>query len=372
MSKLALRCSALPLAFKCAGSVRPSAVSINDTNEAAELGTAAHAGLAQLVDTGRVDWEGIPELARIHGVGETDLRVLIAQGAKLWEVVKESFPDALTEVALEHEGPGYVLTGHVDVYGRSVDTARLADWKGGRLDSPYREQLLGYAALALFDDHSLEDAAGGILWVRDGDYEPYSMRREGLQAWEDRLVEEVVEWSGEYRPGPHCEYCRRNHECPAANAQLRRDLAIVADRDLIGHAEDADTLATWSPKEKIDLVEKLRMGQHLLKRLSDALRTDAIRSGGEISDGERRLVVVTEERRSLDPVKAFPVLAEAGFSDEDMARVIKMSASEAEEIVYERAGKGDKKRAKEALRKTLEAAEAIQTEEIRKMVIRRA
>lgn len=371
-AKLQLRCSALPLAFRCPGSVRPSKLAINDTSGAADLGTAAHAGLAKLVETGRVDWDGIAELARRHDVGETDLRVLIAQGAKLWEGVSASFPDPLTEVELAHEDDAWVLTGHADILGRGPAGVHVGDWKGGRLDTSHREQLLGYGALALLDDRAALWASAAVLWVRDQEVEQYSMQRPELDAWRERIDTEIVEWSGEYRPGPHCAHCHRSHECEAANALMRRDLAVVTNRDLVGHVEDGQTLDTWTAEAKIDLVEKARVASHLIDRVLGALKADVIKNGGEISDGKRRLTIVTETQRSLDPVKAFPVLAEAGFTDEDMAKVIEMTAAKAENVVAERAPKGKAAAAKRELTKALKAADAIRVREIQKMIARRA
>ena len=99
--KLRLRCSSLPLAFRCAGSVRRGPLVIDERNDAGELGTAAHEALANLIDTGRVDWEALTALAQKHNVDATELRTLVALGARLWDSVKESFPMASTEVHFE-------------------------------------------------------------------------------------------------------------------------------------------------------------------------------------------------------------------------------------------------------------------------------
>lgn len=98
-----IRCSSLPLVFRCPGAARPARVPVNESHEAADIGTAAHEGLAALVLTGRVDWDAVPALALKHGVDEQELRVLLAQGAKLWEQVKDSFPGARTEVLFKAE-----------------------------------------------------------------------------------------------------------------------------------------------------------------------------------------------------------------------------------------------------------------------------
>lgn len=106
MSPLELRASGLPLAFLCGGSVRPDGLGINETNAPALVGTAAHEGLAGLVVTGRVDWSGVPEIASRHNIPAElvpELRMLIAQGAKLWAEVKASFPEAQTEVLFRAE-----------------------------------------------------------------------------------------------------------------------------------------------------------------------------------------------------------------------------------------------------------------------------
>lgn len=378
--KLRLRCSSLPLAFVCPGSVRRGELVINDTSEPAELGTAAHAGLAVMVERGWPDWDGIPELARRHGVDETDLRVLIAQGVKLWESplpdsqrrVLDCFPDPLTEVPLEHEDDAWVLTGHADILGRSPTAVHVGDWKGGRVDKSFREQLIGYGALALLDDRAALWAESTVLWVRDQETELYSMQRTELDSWRRRVDDEIVAWNGEYRPGPHCDHCKRMHDCPARNARMRADLAIVTDRNLVGHAEDGETLATWTAEAKIDLLEKARVASHLIDRVLGAIKADVVENGGEISDGKRRLVIVSEPRRYLDPIKAFPVLTEAGFTDEDMAQVIEMTAAKAENVVAERAPKGKAAAAKRELTAKLEAAGAIQVREHQKMVQKRA
>lgn len=382
MGKLRLRCSALPLAFTCPGSVRAQ-LKVDETSDHAELGTAAHAALAILVETGRVDWAALPALAKRHGVDETDLRVLVAQGRKLWlsempdsggegSLVRDCYPDAVTEVELEHEDAAWILTGHADILGADATTIRVADWKGGRVDKSFREQLIGYAALALIRDPGAQYATADVLWVRDQDVERYSLSHRELDDWRRRIDTEIVGWDGTYRAGPHCYHCPRGHECPARHARLKADLAIVADRQLVGEVEDADTLSTWTAEAKIDLLEKARVASKLIERVLGAIREDVVSNGGEVSDGKRRLTLVTEQRRSLDPIKAIPLLQDAGFTDEELASVIEMSAAKAENVVSERAPKRGAAAARRELAEKLDAADAIIWREQTKMVQRRA
>lgn len=364
---LELRCSALPLAFKCGGSVRPSSLSINETSDPAALGTATHKALAVLVDTGRVDWASVPELARGHGFNVKELRALIAAGARLWWQVSASFPSAESEVDLVHRGEGYVLTGHVDVLGRSGRTARPADWKGGRLDSDYREQLIGYAALVLFSDPDLDDAEGGILWIRDQDFEPYTLRRSQLTAWEERLISEVVRWDGTYHPGPHCRHCRRRHECPAATALARYDVQAIAAADPALEA----LIDAMTPDGKVKLLLMAREVEKKAKRVIAHLNRD-VADHGDVVGESQRLTLQHDEVRAVDVVKAFPILSEQwGFGDDEFSHVLRLAISEAESIIAKRAPPRKGAEHVRQFRAQLDAAGAVATSTTTKLIVRR-
>ena len=373
MTGFVLRCSALPLAFRCAGSVRPGSVPINEQNDAADVGTAGHEGLAALVRTGRIDWEAVPELAKKHDVDEPELRVMLALGARLWASVRESFPNASEEVALKAQIGAATLTGHTDLIGRSLLTAHVGDWKLGRLDSNYREQLLGYAALALLTYPELTAATAGVLWVREHEYEHYALSRHGLDEWRARFEAEIVHWDGTYRPRSHCQYCPRSHECPAANALARRDLAIIADQDLPGQLEDAETIAELikrDPARVVALVEKARAVSKQAERVIDAIKAEVLRSGDVVGQ-DKRLTLLRSEKRHLDVIQAFPVLEEEGFDDVDKASVISISVSKAESVIMKRSAKGQGAAAVRAFNGKLAKAGAIQTSTSTSLVVRR-
>lgn len=364
--KLRLRCSALPLAFRCPGSVRRGDMSINETNDAADMGTAAHAGLATLVETGRVDWDSVPDLAKRHNVDADELRVLLAQGAKLWAQVSISFPEPMTELELGVDADGFVLSGHADILGRSANVAHVGDWKTGRLDSDYREQLLGYAALALLEDSTLTAATAGVLWVRDGEYEHHTLAREGLQAWEQRVKAEIVEWDGTYRPGSHCTHCPRAHECAAAKALARRDVAVLLATD-----EPERAIEEMTPEQVISIVEKARTVSALAERVVKAAKARVANDGDLVGAG-KRLTLQHEERRRLLVMPAFEVLQQQGFDDAEMAEVMDLSLRKAEQVAAKKAGKGKGAAATRALDAALEQAGAVQVDVVTKLVTRRA
>lgn len=375
---LILRCSGLPLAFLCPGSVRRERLAIDESSEDARLGTAAHEGLAKLVASGRIDWDGVPELAKRHEVDEQALRGLLAQGQKLWASVRESFPNASTEQALEYAAPdgSFRLTGHADVIGASSDTLHVGDFKTGRLDNDHSEQIKGYAALALHRAAKLgatdvKRATAGVLWVRDEEYEHYTMPAEQMPAWFERLRSEVVDWDGTYRVGDHCKHCPRNHECPAGIALVRRDVAAIADNDTVARIEDENALAAMPADEIVSLLAKADLVVKYAERVRSAIRAHVMKHG-EVTGSEKKLVLQQEERRGLETVSAFQILEQRGFEDPEWSEVIDISLAKAERIAAQKAGKGNGAAAVRELRVALDEAGAIKVSTITKLVVRRA
>lgn len=375
--KLRLRCSALPRAFLCGGSVRQGELVIDEVNDAAFMGRAAHEGHAKMVETGRVDWESVPELARSHGVEERELRVLLALGQRIWNELRESVPNASTEVAfryrvnLAHEEDEFELTGHVDVIGLAAGEAIIDDWKDGRVDKDYSEQWRGYAFLALHTYPELNRAKGGIVWVRDGEtpFEPYSMARAEAEKWLQRLRAEVVHWDGVYRPGNHCTHCPRSHECPARKALVRRDVEAIDDKMTVAIAEDQDALQALPPASIIALLVKADRVRLYAERVRDAIREHVMKHG-EVASDEYKLVLQREERRALDTRAAWPVL-ESVLNDEQMPEVIELKVSKVEDAVAKAAGKGKGAAAKRELQRRLDEAGAVKTSVTTKLVVRR-
>lgn len=368
---LKLRCSALPLAFVCPGSVRPEGMLIDETNDAATLGTAAHEGAAHLVRAGRVDWHGVGELAQRHGVDERELRILLYQASTLWAEVHQSFPNASTEAELAYAAPdgSFVLTGHADIIGSSADLVHVGDWKFGRLDRDHAEQLRGYAALAILKTKARE-ATAGVLWVREHEYEHYGLQAAEVPAWLERIKTEIVNWDGTFRSGSHCAHCPRNHECPAHHALVRRDVAVIADKSTVAQVEDGDALAAMAPAEIIAVLVRADMVSKYAERVRSAIRSHVMR-GGDIVAGGLRLTLQHEERRALETLPAFGVLQENGFEDTDMAEVIAISVAKAEEIVAARAGKGKGAGAVRELRARLDEAGALKTSVVTKLIVKR-
>lgn len=373
---VALRGSAMPTAWKCAGSVRKGPLSINPINEAAETGTGAHKCFEGLVLNGAIDWEGINDACDELGGDSEDVRFLCGKACKMWPKLREFFPSAMTEVAVDKDLPsleiqGLKLTGHVDVISISGDVVRILDWKTGRKDANYSQQMKAYLTMVLLAFPQLSGGTATIAWVRDQEIQNYTMTQADAEAWLAELVERVVNWDGTYRPGTHCEYCPRNYDCPAANAIMRRDLAIMADVDVdaLEH-EGFAAIAAMPPDAAIELNRRASLVKNLATRAHDALKS-YVQANGDIDGTDARLTLSVEPRRKVDPEKAWPVLEQMGFGDEDFASCIAMSITKLGSRVAEHAGKGQGAAAKRTLAEKLELAGAIEINEIVKLVEKR-
>lgn len=363
-----LRASSAPSAFRCPASVRAPHLAIRESGEAADIGSAAHEALRPLVEGRSVQWDELPALCERWSVPVDDVRILCAQAQKMWADMGEMFPEATTEVELSTRLPGgTILTGHIDFVATVGTTAIGGDWKTGRKDSDYAQQMRAYAALLLLDDLSLTSATFVIAWVRDGDVERYTMTRDGLHEWLASLTERVLEWDGTYHPGPHCGHCSRNHECDAANALVRRDVAAILDTP----AEMASALASMPAGDIVSLLRKARMVSDYADRVAKAV-SQHVQAHGDIVSDDARLTIQVEKRRRLKTLEAWPVLEAAGFGDEDMAACVEISASEAESIVAKRAGRGKGAGAVREFKAALEYAGAVEMTERRKLVERRS
>lgn len=351
---ITVRCSALPLAMLCPASIRDGGLRVDPVNDASASGTAAHVALRAVAETGAPDWDAIAGVVDAHpGADLEDVRMIVALGVKLWAEVKAEFPRALTEVPLSAEvAPGLVLTGHVDVYAENGRTASVGDWKTGRVDMSYREQVLGYAALGLLDDSALESVRGAILWVRDGDAEFYTLTREMLGVWMRRVADTILGWDGTYRPGAHCDHCPRAHDCPAARALVKRDVAVFAGMDDV-----AVDISRLTPDQHMTLRAQAKRVAALAERVLEASKAHLLERG-PVTAGGATMTAVAEERREVLPLKAWPVI-DAELTSAELADAMRLSIGAIEKAVATKAGRGNGAKAVRALNEKLEAVGAI-------------
>lgn len=367
-----LRASAMPTAFKCAGSVQPCALEAEEVNEAAENGTAAHKCLEPLATKGAVEWENIDNVCDELDGNSEEVRMLCSKATKLWSKIRDTFPAALTEIAVSYELPelevaGLKLTGHIDVISIVGNQVRILDWKTGRIDANYAHQMKAYLAMVILAYPELEGGTATIAWVRSGDVENYTMTRQDALRWVHDFEGRVVNWDGVYRTGDHCVHCRRFHECQAGNALARSYVAAIGD---VGIDSVGSQVLTLDPNACIELYHKARYVSQIADKALKAIKGRAEKQG-EIVGKESKLYIETEGRRELDPQKAWGVLDAHGFTEADFAACIKMPISKVEKRVAELAGKGAGAAAKRDIAQKLELVGAIEIKEVTKLEERR-
>lgn len=354
---LSLRCSSLPLAFTCPGSVRPPTLRIEEANAAADLGTAVHDVMRRLVNDGvTVGGLDLRVIAQQHGVSESELRPLSWYGAKAWDEIRGTMPDAVAELGHEIHFEEFSLSGHLDVMAESGETAAVVDFKTGRKDKDHYHQLMGYCLLT-FDKHpAVMTIYASVVWIRDQEIETVTVTREAFNEWFAELTSDVVEWDGAYRTGQHCVYCPRSHECPAMIEAMRRDVSVISALPM-----DLDAgLAGLPAPERVAIFRRAKAITAVCERVIGAVRTNVALSGG-LLDAEDGMVLRLHTEgagRKIDALKAFPILQNV-LNDEELASCLDVRISRVEQIVAKNAGRGNGASAKRVLNEKLEAAEAV-------------
>lgn len=361
VEQLNLRASSMPLIMVCPGAARIPSVRIHEGGDAANLGSAVHRALRAVVAGVGVPWDEMSAIATQYGCDEDELRMLCAMGSKLWGQIRESFPLALTEVQLSYPLGQHAITGTADILSvADPSVVRVADWKTGRKDHDYSQQLRAYAALAMTQCPDATNATATILWVRSGEIENYTMTRAQALLWLDSVAQNVICWKGTYEAGPHCQHCPRSHECEAASAMMRRDAALIGT--------DAEAIATMQPADVLRLYHAADAAAKAAKRVHEAIKGRVLQAG-DIAAGGSVLTIDTEKRRRLDTIKAWPILDEV--LEDELSDCVSISISEVEKRAAKRAGRGKGAAAVRDLGDRLAKAEAIGIGETRKLALKR-
>ncbi len=357
MQLLKLRCSALPRVLKCPGSARAPELAIDRENDAAVLGTEAHKWVAQYVSGDDI------ELSEIES---KDLRILVALAIRMWNQLREYFPGAVAErtaVTRQFVDHGFSLSGTVDIVARGAGYTSVADWKTGRVDNDYWAQLMGYCVL--FAEPG-DRATGAILWVRDEEVENYTSDQDERDAFLQRITDEVVDWDGVYHPGSHCGFCPRYHECDARTAHDRASL-----RAFLREESTTDILADLPPETQLDLYEQAATVERLAAAVRKGLR-EIVAANGPIKTKSRMLQLVPNNRTTIEPLQAWPVLDQFGLDDEAKASVIRIAKGELEDVVAKAAPPRQGAAKIRELRAALEEAGALSVQVGQKLKFGRA
>lgn len=367
---ITIRASSLPTVSKCPGAALSSITSIDEPNVTGETGTAVHKCLERLVSHGAVNWRMLDSIFLSSGLDQAEVRMLFDKASRMWRTLASDFGSAVTEIATEYQSKdGKVrITGHIDLLSVSGESCRILDWKTGRKDGDYRQQMLAYLSMALLSLPNLLDGYATIAWIRDEDVEQYHMVLAEAEEWLEARAAEISGWDGTYHPGEHCQRCNKRYGCHAVNTIIRAHVAWIAGADVDVIADEIDAM---SPTDVVTIYHKAKLVTSVAKRLLAAIKARAMRE--EIVDvyGETMLTARPEHRRELISEKAWPVLEEEGFTEEDFAACASLGIMKLEYRLAQKAGGGIGASAKRSIMHALESAGALKTVETRVLTERR-
>lgn len=366
----------MPIAWDCAGSVAPAEIRIDQVNRLAESGKAGHEVMHHLVDTEAetlfdVDFSAI---AQKYDLEESEVRIAAFGGLKLWKQIKDRYQGAQGEIELRHsfdvdlpDGTTVTieLSGHPDLLVVDGEVARGGDWKFGRVDHDFRQQMLTYCVLVFLAYPDVKRIEWSIFWMRESDEEFYTMTREEVMPWLETLAARVVMWDGTFRTGPHCTHCPRSYGCPAAMATWKRDVEALTTGGMLAlvEAEGSDVPARMLG----DFFLRAKAIDVLCARARAAVRDRVEKAGGHIDLGDgTELRIDTTNRREVDAVKAWSIL-EAHAPDSDLGPFIEIRLAALESAVSAAAGRGRGAEARRRLTKELENAGAITHTPVRRL-----
>lgn len=373
-----VRASSLPLAFRCPASIHrrlEGHIAIDGWNEPAELGTAVHAAFAEHLDTGQlVDTD---QYARRFDVPEAEVQMLYNAAVNLWSAISHSMGESFqTEVAMEMElAPRLNISGHADIVAHPNEhTLAIIDLKTGRRDVDHRDQLLGYAALALEDFPGITKVQTIILWARDLVVESDEFTAIEVKAWGKEFAEKVMDWDGRYIAGGHCAFCPVAHGCPAralmlegAAAELSAEPRMAQVMQDLRSDNEEDRLAAHAMA--LSLYERTSVIAKMVDTFRAAIRHE-IEMNGPIADEIESLSLETQTRRTLKPAQSMDVFANY-LPLEDLLSCAKLSKTAVFDLIAENAEHGTKAGIKRQLNKELEQADAFMASSFKVLKLRR-
>lgn len=371
-----IRASSLPRIMSCPASLKRPEVWIEPRREEAEMGTAVHAVLDDIVKS---SMESVPDLdpyIKKFEVDADELRFLAWRGMEIWNTFKpmldeqsiESERELVLTISDEHR-----LVGHVDVCAFLADTDQstlvVIDWKSGYVEREYMSQLMGYALLAYWnqehsDDVNYKPQAVKIVtaWLRAGTWDVLDVTPEGLDDFEWRLIEVVEMQDEKFSPDDaHCIYCPRASECPAKAQMIQSAIRNLWPAEYKAHnLTDRDKLGV--------LYSQAQSLKRVLKDYDDAIK-DSIRKEGPISipgGGALSLQECIRQTIHYDDAAGHAIAPHLGVAAGKIIEALgggalTLSKDALLKAVGNRAPRGAKADAKRAVIADLETAGCIQT-----------
>jgi len=356
MEKLNVRCSALPRIWACPASAEPA--NVVSESEKAKLGSLVHDCIAK--QPGPM---AVREMAANAHCDPDDAALLYHAGLEADEefIGRSGLAHVRRETPLEFDGGALALSGSPDVWGVLPNgQAQVCDYKTGRVDRNYDQQLRGYAFLILAATPDVDEVVCRAVWLRTRNVDTMVVTRVDAGNWWVELVKRL-EGDGYTDDISVCGFCPHRAECWQYAKLLNASLAPIM-RDGQNLPTSAAGLAALYPAAQ-------ELERHL-DAYKAAMRAALAQSGPVAMPDGRVMGLETRRRAAINAAKAAGVIK--AFYDGDMLDVMEVRKSVLEDAVREKAPKGMKKKAVDDCMNALEQAGALTWTETEALAIRRA
>ena len=344
-----IRGSSVPSAVHCIHSLDAPTVNIETVNPMCENGTYVHAMLAA-----HISGQSIPDAPN------KDTEILFNCGRKMWRELSQYFPDPMVEQEIDAIFGELRLTGHADVisiieHDGQIEV-RVLDWKSGRVESDYMDQLLAYA-LIVASYFKASKVTVMVGWLRPMEYDTKTFVGLELETAKERLLRDLSDPSP-YRTGKHCGWCRMRYECLALQQMM-----ATATLTLTGHP-DID-LRKIQGERLGNLLAQTKLMEGTTAAIKDAARHE-VQAAGPLDVGDGRMLTLRpEKRREIDAQMAIRALR--GIYGEDVDKYASITAGAIDRLAMDNAD-GTKKAAREEINIKLKESGAITMKTIYKLV----
>lgn len=321
--------SQLWLARRCGNAICEE----SETSEAAQIGTAVHALIADYLRAGGMTPQ---EVCRIHGLPDSATKpvtILFYHAKQIIEYLGESIPltNAKIEMPLRLQVGDIELLGTPDLRAIENRTLYIPDWKSGKVKTVPHDQLMGYAVLADLPDELWDMFQPIVGWL---DFEECEVlppvSRETVLKFKEQIFAEINRNGDKFVTGDHCGYCKRQ-DCPARNAWARNAIEIIGgvDDKLPVGTQMADAYFTI---QKIShMIEKAE--QNLKQQIIEELKTGAVITA---SDGTALAISERGTKPEIDDAKAFEILSKE-IEPTELLKCARLALGDLNQLVADRA-----------------------------------
>lgn len=372
-----IRASACPRVMQCPASAYLSddEIAIDESSDAAKLGTAVHAIAKDIVEGGLTVGPPVEPYAERYGVTDiTELRVLTAYVRQAWfgtpdePGLKVHFPNPAVECKMstvicdEDGNPELKLTGTLDLGQWAECEILIGDYKSGRKEDTgqHEDQLAAYGKLAA----DIAAAPATVvkvfpIWLRDKYYYVREYTTAELDEWSIRLRDKLREGPNSYCTGDHCHFCPKRHSCVALRQTLQAAATMFALEPTAPQLWPAIVEGSLLPAASVlPILERAKQLANYADKLFKGLK-ELIKEHGPIKLDNGQTIDLKERagKKIIDPTTSFDVIAEY-LNWEDFMPAVTIGKTKLEKAIKGTVERGKGKLWEEALAK-LEAAGAI-------------